>query len=134
MRRSCRYAAAFFSCKLQLMVPCVQKLALCGALVRRDSITHRYPYDWRARTPVIIRATEQWFADVKVWPGRHDCGGVELVNAGCGGLSVCRDPRCRRHSGGWSHTPSRDRAIKDGVVHFKATTLGSAHSGALRCR
>ncbi|MCJ1471994.1 isoleucine-tRNA ligase [Lambiella insularis] len=26
--------------------------------------THSYPYDWRSKQPVIIRATEQWFADV----------------------------------------------------------------------
>jgi isoleucyl-tRNA synthetase len=26
--------------------------------------THKYPYDWRTKLPVIIRATEQWFADV----------------------------------------------------------------------
>ncbi|CAG8959133.1 hypothetical protein HYFRA_00012996 [Hymenoscyphus fraxineus] len=25
---------------------------------------HKYPYDWRTRLPTIIRATEQWFADV----------------------------------------------------------------------
>ncbi|KAH7379903.1 tRNA synthetases class I-domain-containing protein [Cadophora sp. MPI-SDFR-AT-0126] len=25
---------------------------------------HKYPYDWRSKLPVIIRATEQWFADV----------------------------------------------------------------------
>ena len=25
---------------------------------------HRYPYDWRSKQPVIVRATEQWFADV----------------------------------------------------------------------
>ena len=25
---------------------------------------HKYPYDWRSKQPVIIRATEQWFADV----------------------------------------------------------------------
>ncbi|PHH63323.1 hypothetical protein CDD81_6097 [Ophiocordyceps australis] len=25
---------------------------------------HRYPYDWRTKTPVIVRATAQWFADV----------------------------------------------------------------------
>ncbi|KAI0881268.1 isoleucyl-tRNA synthetase [Annulohypoxylon maeteangense] len=27
--------------------------------------THKYPYDWRTKQPVIIRATEQWFADVE---------------------------------------------------------------------
>ncbi|KAJ2905735.1 isoleucyl-tRNA synthetase [Zalerion maritima] len=25
---------------------------------------HKYPYDWRTKQPVIVRATEQWFADV----------------------------------------------------------------------
>ncbi|KAL8680993.1 MAG: hypothetical protein Q9186_002828 [Xanthomendoza sp. 1 TL-2023] len=35
-----------------------------GALVKRHTFIHRYPYDWRTKQPVIIRATEQWFADV----------------------------------------------------------------------
>lgn len=26
--------------------------------------THSYPYDWRSKKPVIIRATPQWFADL----------------------------------------------------------------------
>ena len=26
---------------------------------------HKYPYDWRTKLPVIVRATEQWFADVE---------------------------------------------------------------------
>lgn len=25
---------------------------------------HRYPYDWRTKKPLIIRATAQWFADL----------------------------------------------------------------------
>lgn len=25
---------------------------------------HKYPYDWHTKLPVIVRATEQWFADV----------------------------------------------------------------------
>lgn len=25
---------------------------------------HRYPYDWRTKQPILIRATAQWFADV----------------------------------------------------------------------
>lgn len=35
-----------------------------GAMVHEHSHEHRYPYDWRTKKPVIIRATEQWFADV----------------------------------------------------------------------
>ncbi len=26
--------------------------------------THKYPYDWRTKQPIIVRATAQWFADV----------------------------------------------------------------------
>ncbi|KAG9249090.1 tRNA synthetases class I-domain-containing protein [Calycina marina] len=26
--------------------------------------THKYPYDWRTKLPVLVRATEQWFADI----------------------------------------------------------------------
>ncbi|ORY10684.1 tRNA synthetases class I-domain-containing protein [Clohesyomyces aquaticus] len=29
-----------------------------------QSYTHKYPIDWRTKQPVIIRATEQWFANV----------------------------------------------------------------------
>ncbi|KAL8886695.1 MAG: hypothetical protein Q9215_005647 [Flavoplaca cf. flavocitrina] len=35
-----------------------------GALVKRHPFIHKYPYDWRTKKPLIIRATEQWFADV----------------------------------------------------------------------
>ncbi|XP_014477342.1 PREDICTED: isoleucine--tRNA ligase, mitochondrial isoform X2 [Dinoponera quadriceps] len=30
-----------------------------------DAITHSYPYDWRTGKPIIIRASYQWFIDVK---------------------------------------------------------------------
>ena len=39
-------------------------LAELGLLVGRHKFKHKYPYDWRSKQPVIIRATEQWFADV----------------------------------------------------------------------
>lgn len=26
---------------------------------------HKYPYDWRTKIPVIVRATEQWFANIE---------------------------------------------------------------------
>lgn len=28
------------------------------------TLQHKYPYDWRTKQPVVIRATAQWFADV----------------------------------------------------------------------
>ncbi len=32
-----------------------------GTLVKQVMITHSYPYCWRSKTPVIFRATDQWF-------------------------------------------------------------------------
>ncbi|KAI8057052.1 tRNA synthetases class I-domain-containing protein [Syncephalis plumigaleata] len=33
-------------------------------LLDEQVFTHSYPYDWRSKQPVILRATWQWFADV----------------------------------------------------------------------
>jgi isoleucyl-tRNA synthetase len=35
-----------------------------GHVLHVHKYVHKYPYDWRSKLPVIIRATEQWFADV----------------------------------------------------------------------
>ncbi|KAL8933737.1 MAG: hypothetical protein Q9216_006229 [Gyalolechia sp. 2 TL-2023] len=42
----------------------LSKLSKEGRLLKKHQYTHRYPYDWRTKQPVIVRATEQWFADV----------------------------------------------------------------------
>ncbi|MGB3670456.1 MAG: isoleucine--tRNA ligase, partial [Phormidesmis sp.] len=34
-------------------------------LLKHEPYSHKYPYDWRTKKPVIYRATEQWFASVK---------------------------------------------------------------------
>ena len=39
-------------------------LRRANLLLHSHDHTHKYPYDWRTKLPVIIRATEQWFADV----------------------------------------------------------------------
>ncbi|CCH41033.1 isoleucine-trna synthetase [Wickerhamomyces ciferrii] len=31
---------------------------------KQDDYIHSYPYDWRSKKPIIIRATPQWFANV----------------------------------------------------------------------
>lgn len=36
-----------------------------NAVLASHQHVHKYPYDWRSKQPVIIRATEQWFADVE---------------------------------------------------------------------
>lgn len=35
-----------------------------GALVSVQTLRHKYPYDWRSKQPVIVRATAQWFANL----------------------------------------------------------------------
>ena len=42
----------------------ISKLEDLGMLVHRSPYSHRYPYDWRTKKPVLIRSTEQWFASV----------------------------------------------------------------------
>ncbi|KAL9618227.1 MAG: hypothetical protein Q9160_007061 [Pyrenula sp. 1 TL-2023] len=35
-----------------------------GLILATQKYQHKYPYDWRTKKPVIVRATSQWFADV----------------------------------------------------------------------
>ncbi|OFZ55988.1 MAG: isoleucine--tRNA ligase, partial [Bdellovibrionales bacterium RIFOXYC1_FULL_54_43] len=41
--------------------PIIEKLRAGGHLVSRADIEHSYPHCWRCNTPVIFRATPQWF-------------------------------------------------------------------------
>ena len=42
----------------------VEILITNGTLIKEEAYNHKYPYDWRTKKPVIVRATEQWFASV----------------------------------------------------------------------
>ncbi len=42
----------------------VEHLRASGHLFHDHTFTHSYPHDWRSKTPVIFRATEQWFIGV----------------------------------------------------------------------
>ena len=39
----------------------VEKLAEVGALLKHGKLPHSYPHCWRCKSPVIFRATKQWF-------------------------------------------------------------------------
>lgn len=46
----------------------IKMLQAAKNLVKEEKLVHSYPYDWRTKKPVIIRASKQWFvniADVK---------------------------------------------------------------------
>ena len=36
---------------------------LRSVIMHQETITHSYPYDWRTKLPVILRASKQWFFD-----------------------------------------------------------------------
>ena len=42
----------------------ISDLDQSGHLYHAYEFTHSYPHDWRSKTPVIFRATEQWFISV----------------------------------------------------------------------
>ena len=42
----------------------VNRLTEEGVLFRSEDYLHSYPHDWRSKTPIIFRATEQWFVAV----------------------------------------------------------------------
>ncbi len=49
----------------------VDKLREVGALLHAQKVTHSYMHCWRHKTPVIYRATTQWFAGMDDVPGWH---------------------------------------------------------------
>ena len=51
----------------------IQLLRDRGALLGEQKLSHSYPHCWRCHTPVIFRATEQWFIDLEV-AGRDGAG------------------------------------------------------------
>ncbi len=49
----------------------IEELERRGALVKLARLTHSYPHCWRHKTPLIFRATRQWFVGMEV-PGSKD--------------------------------------------------------------
>jgi isoleucyl-tRNA synthetase len=41
--------------------PILERLAADGALLKDEPLRHSYPHCWRHKTPIIFRATTQWF-------------------------------------------------------------------------
>jgi isoleucyl-tRNA synthetase len=54
----------------------VEILAKEGRLLHSETITHSYPHCWRHKTPVIYRATRQWFIAMD---SNHHPGGGPLL-------------------------------------------------------
>ncbi|MBN1458972.1 MAG: isoleucine--tRNA ligase, partial [Armatimonadetes bacterium] len=48
----------------------VQELAAKGTLIKSEEYAHQYPHCWRCDSPVIFRATKQWFVDLTPFTDR----------------------------------------------------------------
>jgi isoleucyl-tRNA synthetase len=52
----------------------IETLGSRGLLLANQKLTHSYPHCWRHKTPIIFRATTQWFVGMDLQPG----GGASL--------------------------------------------------------
>jgi isoleucyl-tRNA synthetase len=43
----------------------IEKLGAIGALLFESKISHSYPHCWRCKSPIIFRATKQWFLNLE---------------------------------------------------------------------
>lgn len=100
----------------------IEMLQQHGSLFAEERIRHRYPYDWKTKQPIIIRATPQWFADLSEIKGMANkaLDDVHFYPLQCecrlAALTSSQSPR------GICQWPLR-------VVHFSATQLGRTHTG-----
>ena len=56
-----KYAGLFYDDANKVIT---EDLDSAGVLLKLNFYTHSYPHDWRTKTPVIFRATPQWFASI----------------------------------------------------------------------
>jgi isoleucyl-tRNA synthetase len=63
----------------------VKALKLAGSLLRVEKYPHSYTHCWRHKTPIIFRATSQWFAGMDVQPKD---GGPTLRESALAGIDA----------------------------------------------
>ena len=59
----------------------VEKIREAGALFHSEKHQHSYMHCWRHKTPIIYRATTQWFAGMDAVPGYHGRKPAEHLRA-----------------------------------------------------
>jgi isoleucyl-tRNA synthetase len=53
----------------------LETLETSGNLLAHEKLTHSYPHCWRHKTPIIFRATRQWFIGMDLFPSPASGGG-----------------------------------------------------------
>ena len=59
--RNCLYGKSVFGEGNATVITALQN---AGSILAVQDYKHKYPYDWRTKQPVLVRATAQWFADL----------------------------------------------------------------------
>ena len=57
----------------------IQRLTDHGLLLAQARLTHSYPHCWRHKTPIIFRATKQWFIGMEVRGQKTEDGGQKTL-------------------------------------------------------
>ena len=58
-----KYSGLYFRTEANKAI--IEDLRQRGALFHASTIRHRYPVCWRCKTPLVLRATNQWFINVR---------------------------------------------------------------------
>jgi isoleucyl-tRNA synthetase len=74
----------------------VQNLRESGHLFFDHKFTHSYPHDWRSKTPVIFRCTEQWFIGVDL-PLKRDGQTLRQLGLAAAEREITFIPEWGRH-------------------------------------
>ncbi len=98
----------------------VETLKAKGALLLETRFTHSYPHCWRHKTPIIFRATPQWFISMDKQGLRETA--LREIEQGPLDARLGSEP----HRGHGPRTP--------GLVHLAPAHLGRAHRAASSTR
>ncbi len=60
----------------------LQALEASGHLLHQEKVKHSYPHCWRHKTPIIFRATPQWFVGMEQRPAHAGADAEKLVKEG----------------------------------------------------
>ena len=69
----------------------VDALKNSGHLLQLEKIKHSYPHCWRHKTPIIFRATPQWFIGMDRPVGNNALPGTHLANVQFYGVDTLRE-------------------------------------------
>ncbi len=75
-----KYAGLYYEKSNEVILADMQE---SGALFASEKVTHSYPHCWRCKSPIIFRATPQWFCSVESFKDQavQACEQVEWIPA-----------------------------------------------------